>query len=123
MKSVTARLHDQIDRATSITASLGATLGLHGELIHGVYGKNDAGDAGDTALILGGDVVPEVVVIHAVNLPIHLVGTRPVEGAEAAHGIAPIAGIHRDQLGEIAPVKGNILHHLRLDGLGLSGSS
>src|SRR5579875_2410140 len=84
-------LQAEIDRAARVTAAFGTCLGLRGELIDGIDGEDDAGNAGDAALINSGDVVPEVVVVDAVDLPVHLVGACAVETAVAAAGVAGVA--------------------------------
>ena len=47
--------------------------------IDGIDGQDHTGDAGDSALINGWNVVPEVVVVDSVNLPVHLVGASAVQ--------------------------------------------
>ena len=107
-------LEGEVDGAAGVAAAFGAGLGLRGELVDGVDGEDDAGDAGDAALVDGGDVVPEIVVVDAVDLPVHLVGAGAVERAVAAAGVAGEAGGERDHLGEVAAVEGDVG-----DGLGV----
>jgi hypothetical protein len=51
---------------------------LRRELVDSVQGKDDAGNPGDAALIDGRDVVPEVVVVDAIDLPVRLIGAGSV---------------------------------------------
>ncbi len=48
--------------------------------------------------------MPEVVVVHAVDLPVDLVRTGPIERAEAANVVSTKPWFHGDQLGEIAAI-------------------
>ena len=111
---VGAGAEGEVDGAAGVAAAFGAGLGLRGELVDRVEGQDDAGDAGDAALVDGGDVVPEVVVVDAVDLPVDLVGAGAVERAEAAAAVAAEAGGEGDHLGEVAAVEGDVG-----DGLGV----
>ena len=113
MKRVTAGLGDQIYCATCIASSLRAGLRLRREFFNRIDRQHHTSDARNAALVDRRDVVPEVVVIHTVNLPIHLIRARPIERTEATHRVATVTRRSRDQLREIAPVQGNILHDVR----------
>ncbi len=63
--------------------------------------------------------MPEVIIVHTIDLPVDLVGTRPVERAEAAHVIAAKARCNGDQLREIPTVQRNVLHDIVGNGHGL----
>src|SRR5262249_59326926 len=117
------RFHDQVDRSPGVASSLRPVLRLRGELVDRVNRQDNSGNSGDAALIYCRNVVPEVIVVHTVNLPVHLVGTRPIQGTESAYGISSVTGIYRDQLRKIPPVEWNILDYLRLDGLFLVRTS
>src|SRR5882762_8362835 len=105
MHRVCSRLDDQIYGATRIAPGLGTRLGLGRKLVNGVDRQYDTGDSRDTALIDRRDVVPEVVVVHAVNLPVHLVGTGSVERAKSADGISAVTWGHGDQLSKVPSVQ------------------
>ncbi len=73
--------------------------------------------------------MPEVVVVHTVDLPVDLVGPRAIERTEAAHVVAAEARCNTDHLREVTAVQRNVLHHvvgnrhrLRLSG-GVEGKS
>ena len=73
--------------------------------------------------------MPEIVVVHAVDLPVDLIGSRPVQRAKAAYVIAAKTRCDADHLGKVTPVQRNVLHHvvgnrhrLRLRG-GIKGES
>ena len=104
----------EVDGSAGVASAFGAGLGLGGELVDRVDGQDDAGDAGDAALVDGGDVVPEVVVVDAVDLPVDLVGASSVERAEAAAAVSTEAGREGDHLGEVAAVERDVF-----DGLGV----
>jgi hypothetical protein len=120
---ICAGLGDDIDDTSGITASFGGGLGLLGILLDGIKGKDDAGDAEDATLVDGGDVVPEVVVIDAVDLPVDLVGAGAIDGATAVDGVASEAGGDGDELGKVAAVHGRVVDDGRGDvgGLGDGG--
>ena len=79
VNGIGAGLEREVDSAAGIASGFRAGLCLRGELIHGVDGQEHAGDAGDAALIDGGEVEPEIVVVDAVELPVHLAGACAVE--------------------------------------------
>ncbi len=110
VRVVCPTLDDQVDGSASIASSLGIGLGLGGEFVNRINRHHSAGDSGNTALIDRRNIVPEVIVIGAVNLPVHLVGTRSVQRTETANRVAAIAGCNRNQLGKITPVQGYFLH-------------
>src|SRR5207249_4484810 len=74
------------------------------------------GDARDAALIDGRNVVPEVVVVHTVDLPVDLVRPGAIERTEAAHVVAAEARCNTDHLREVPAVERNVLHHIVGDG-------
>src|SRR5439155_532462 len=84
------RASHQIDGAAGVASRLRARLRLGREFHHRVDGQHDAGNPRDAALVDRRDVVPQIVVVHAVDLPVDLIGTRSVEGAEAAHVVATL---------------------------------
>ncbi len=59
--------------------------------------------------------MPEVVVIHAVDLPVDLVGAGAVQRAKAADVVAAEARLNSNELREIAPVQRCVLHHVVSD--------
>ena len=79
MQGVAAGLDDQVHCATGIASRLWAGLCLRGEFVNGVNRQNDARNPRYTALVDCGDVMPKVIIIHAVDLPIDLVRTGPIE--------------------------------------------
>ena len=79
MELIAAGAKREVDGAAGVPSAFRAGLGLGGKLVDGVERKDDAGDAGHTALINGGNVVPQIVVIDAIDLPVHLVGAGAVE--------------------------------------------
>src|SRR5713101_5686364 len=66
--------------------------------------------------------MPQVVVVHSVNLPIHLIGSRPVQGTKAAGGVASKPRLHCDQLRKVAPVQRGILERSPRHRRGLEGN-
>ena len=112
VQGVAAGASHQIDRAAGVASRLRARLRLGREFHHRVDGQHDAGNPRDAALVDRRDVVPQIVVVHAVDLPVDLIGTRSVEGAEAAHVVASEARLDGDQLREIPAVQRNVLDHI-----------
>src|SRR5712692_1270977 len=84
MKVVAARFQSQIHGATGIAARFGCGLRLHRKLVDGVDRKHDAGDSRNSALVCSWDVVPQVVVVHAVDLPVDLIRAGAIHGAESS---------------------------------------
>ena len=103
---------DDVDNAASVAAAFGVGLRLGGKFVDCIQGHDRAGDTGDAALVDSRNVVPEVVVVDAVNLPVHLVGAGSVQRAETAHGVPTVARLHSSELREVAPVHGHVLHCL-----------
>ena len=83
-------------------------------------GQSDAGDVFDAALIHGRNVMPEVVVVRAIDLPVDLVGARAIDRADSRRGIAGETGREADHLREVAAVERNVLHGLRWECGGLN---
>ena len=54
--------------------------------------------------------MPEIVIVRAVNLPVDLVATGPVNRPEAPERVARKPGSHSDHLREISPVQWDILN-------------
>ena len=69
----------EVNGATRIAAGFGSGLRLHRELVDRVDRQHDARDTGNAALIDRRNVVPEIVVVHAVDLPVDLVRAGAVE--------------------------------------------
>src|SRR6267378_3195569 len=115
MNGISARLDDQVDRATRVAAGFRAGLRLRRKFVNRIDRQHNAGDTGNTSLIDRRDVVPEVVVVHSVDLPIILISAGTVHGAEATYRVATIAGRHRDQLGKVSSIQRNVLHDVRSD--------
>ena len=84
-------------------------------MVNGIERENDTGDARDAALVDGGNVVPEVVVVDAVDLPVHLVGAGSVQGAIAAPDVARVAGSQLNHLGEVAAVEREVCDNLCIE--------
>ena len=84
MELVRAGFEHNIDDAPRIASTFSVGLGLRSKFVHCVKWHDDAGDAGDAALVDRRNVMPEIVIIDAVDLPIHLVGAGAVERAEPA---------------------------------------
>ncbi len=78
MQFIAARAGDDVDSTAGVAAGFGSAFSLRGKLDDRVHWKNHPSNPRYTALIHRWNVVPEVVVIHAVNLPIDLVGTRAI---------------------------------------------
>ena len=121
MDLIPAGFGDQVYRAAGIASRLRASLGLRGEFFNRVNRHYRTGDSRDTALIDRGDVVPEVIIVHAVDLPIDLIGSGSIERPETAYVITPEARRDGYQLGEVPPVQWHVLdeiggdrHRLRL---------
>ena len=112
MELVRARPEDDVDNPTGVATALGPGLGLGGEFVDRIQGHNRSGDPGDAALVDCGNVMPEVIVVHAVNLPVHLVGAGSVHRAEAAHGVPAVARLDSSELGEVATVHRHVLDRL-----------
>ena len=104
-----AALDGQIDRAARVASALRVRLGLRREFVDRVQRHHYARNSRYSALIHRRNIVPEVVVVRAVDLPVHLVGARSIERPEPAHGITSVARCQRDQLRKIAPVHGYVL--------------
>src|ERR1035437_9544627 len=99
MKLVAARLQNNVDNAAGVASAFGGGLGLGAEFIDGIERHDDAGDAGDATLVHGRNVVPEIVVVDAVDLPVHLVGASAIERTEAGHRVSTVARLDRRKLG------------------------
>src|SRR5260370_34807504 len=89
MELVCTRSEDDVDNATGVAAAFGTGLSLRGKFVNRIQGHDSAGDARHTALIDRGNVVPEIVVVDAVNLQVHLVGAGSVQRAVPATRSAP----------------------------------
>src|SRR5271170_5833055 len=76
---VGTRLDGQVSGAARIAAQRRRAGGLKGEILYGIDGEDDAGDSRDAALVHGGNVPPQIVVVRALNLPIDGVGARAVD--------------------------------------------
>ena len=70
----------------------------------------------------GGNVVPEVVVVDAIDLPVHLVGARSVERTVAAACVSRIPRGQADHLGEVTTVQGKISDCLGIEHGSLHGA-
>src|SRR5207302_2817001 len=112
MELVAAGFQDDVNYAAGVASAFRGRLRLCGKFVNCVQGHDDASDAGDAALVDGGNVVPEVVVVDAVNLPVHLVGAGTVQRTETADRVAAVAGLNRGELREVAPVHWYILNRL-----------
>ena len=104
VQCVAAGLGDQVYGTTCVASRLWAVLCLRREFVNRVNRQDNTGNARDSTLVNRGDVVPEVVIVHAINLPVHLIGAGSIERTEATHVIAAEAGFNRDQLGVVASV-------------------
>ena len=117
---VGAGLDGEVCGAAGVAAELGCAGGDEGEVFNGVDGEDDAGDGGDAALIDGGNVPPEIVVVSAFNLPVDGVGTASVDAGDACAatcGEAGESGGLSEHLSEVAAAVGQILHDdFRQDG-------
>src|SRR5215468_3152811 len=101
---VGARTGYDVDGAARIASGFRSGLSLRREFNDRVHGQDDASNSRNATLIDGRNVMPEVVVVYAVNLPVNLVRPSAVERAETADVIAAESGLHRDKLREIAAV-------------------
>src|SRR4029077_402217 len=110
MDRVPARFGNDVYRAARAASPLRARLRLRREFFNRVNRQDDAGNTRDSALIDRGNVVPEIVVIHAVDLPIDLVRARSIDRTEPANVIATKAWLDGDQLGEVPAVQRQFLH-------------
>ena len=111
MNGVAAGLEDQVHGAARVATSLRSRLRLRREFIDRVNRQDDTGNARDATLVHSRDVVPEIVVVYAINLPVYLVRAGAVDRSKAAHRITSIPGRNRDQLGKVTPIEGNVLNH------------
>src|SRR5258708_827965 len=121
VKLIGARPEDDVDDTAGVTPTLGVRLGLGGKFVNRVQGHDRAGDAGDSALIHGRNVVPEIVVVDAVDLPVHLVGAGSIERTEAADRVSAVARLNGSELSKIAPVHWNVLNRLGGNDVALGG--
>ena len=121
MDGVGTGLCDDVDDAAWVTTGLGAGLSLLRVGFDGIEWQDDACNTEYAALVDGGNVVPEVVVVDAVDLPVDLIGASPIDGAEAAGGVAAEAGCDGDKLGEVATVHGRVVDDFGADVGGLGG--
>ena len=78
MELVGSRLGHQVHAPAWIAAHFSRRLRLKAELGNGVNWQRNTGNVFDAALVHGRDIVPPVIVVGAVNLPVHLVSTRSV---------------------------------------------
>src|SRR5713101_3118292 len=118
MEIVGAGLGYHVDRTARVAAALRPRGGLRGEFHDRINWKDGTGNARDPALINRRDVVPEVVVVHPIDLPVDLVGASSVERATAAHIVAAETWGNGNQLREVASVQRNVLHHVVGNGHG-----
>ena len=67
--------------------------------------------------------MPEIVIVHPVDLPVDLVRPRTVQRAEATNVITAKTRCNRNHLREVPPVQRHVLHHVvgNRHGLGLRG--
>src|SRR5579864_1820645 len=75
---VSAGLQRQVHVTACASAVLRSCLGLHGKLVYGICRQDDSGDSADPTLVDRRNVPPQIVVIHAVHLPVNLVPAGPV---------------------------------------------
>ena len=85
VEDVGTGLDGEVDGAARVTAGFGHAAGDERELVDGVERNDDAGDTGDAALVDGGDVPPEIVVVGTVDLPVDLVGANAVDLRRRRH--------------------------------------
>ena len=105
MKVVRAGSERDVHHRSGIAAEIAAPGGLLVELVNGLDRQEDTRDARDAPLVHALGVVPEVVVVGAVNLPVVLVG------AVAVHRTAlVVAGGQIKQRPEVPPIERNLLH-------------
>src|SRR5215813_2362008 len=90
-----------VNGAAGVASGFWSGLGLRREFNDRVHGQDDASNSRNATLIDGRNVMPEVIVVYAVNLPVNLVRPSAVERAETADVIAAESGLHRDKLREI----------------------
>src|SRR5229473_382256 len=109
MNGVAAGFGNDVYSAAGAAPCLRARLCLCREFVNGVDRHHHARDSRDTALIHCGNVVPEVVVVNAVDLPVDLIGAGSIDRAEAARGITSKARRDADQLREVTPVQWDVL--------------
>src|SRR6185437_12612230 len=85
------------------------------ELLYRIDGKGYAGDVLNTTLIDRGNIVPEVVVVRAVDLPVDQVSAGAVHRSIAAGGVTGKARRETDHLCEVTAIQRNVLHCLAWD--------
>src|SRR5882762_5161223 len=80
VQHVVAGLDHHVHHGTWITAIVGPAHTLLIEFFDGVDGQQHARQSGDTSLVHRFRVVPEVIVVHAINLPVVLIGAVAILG-------------------------------------------
>ncbi len=104
MQCVGAGFDHHVDGAAAVAPCFRVGVALHRELIDRVDRQKRPGDTGNAALIDRGGVVPEIVVVRAVDLPVVLRDTGAVDGTGAVD-----ARREFDKLREIPAVERHIL--------------
>src|SRR5258708_37921829 len=112
MEIVGAGLGNHVDRAPGVASALGTRGSLRRKFHYRIDREYGTSNARDTALIDRRDVVPEVVVVHAVNLPIDLIGAGGGSRARTPHAIPPRTRGPRNQMQEVTPIQWDVLHHV-----------
>ena len=83
---------DDVGRTAGVAADLRRSRGHEREALDGIDGHKDSRNSIDTALVDGGNVPPQVVVVSAFNLPVYRVGAGAVYRSETGSAILVIAG-------------------------------
>jgi len=80
MKLVAARLQNNVDNAAGVASAFRRRTGFGApNSSMASSGMMTPAIAGDATLVHGRNVVPEIVVVDAVDLPVHLVGASAIE--------------------------------------------
>ncbi len=110
MVAVGAGLDAQRNETTGIAPCFGITFRLDRELINRIDWDRHAGNTCHASLVGRRVVLPDVIVVRAVNLPVILIGTRAVDRPSTV-----IARRDLYELREITAVKRNIRYRLVAD--------
>ncbi len=111
VQCVAAALEDQVRRPPCVAAGFGVRCGLHGEFVNRINRHHHSGDTRDSSLVDCRNVVPKIIVVCAVDLPVHLISARSIYLTEAADVIPAKARLDGQQLGEVAPIERHFLNH------------
>src|SRR6266404_1153388 len=109
MQGVTARLDDEVYCSPGVTPGLCTRLRLRRKLVNGVHRQHYARDPRNATLVDRWNVVPEIVVVHSIDLPVHLIWPRAVERTKTTDRISAVTRRDGHQLSKVSAIQRQVL--------------